>query len=70
MSNQARRVLAIVICSAVGVICLIEGTRRMGSGHVSSRMLAITLLLVAGFLLLSAVGLAKPYLPKPPRPRG
>jgi hypothetical protein len=65
MSNRARRLLAIAVCLAVGVPCLILGTQAIAG---SGRLLGLVYLLVAGFFLLSAVGLMKPWLPKPELP--
>lgn len=59
MSNRARRILAIAVCVVIGTICLIEGTRAMNGPN---RLAALALLPLSGFLLLSAVGLAKPWL--------
>jgi hypothetical protein len=60
MSNTARRLLAIVVCASLGLIAVLEALRRIGSS--AAHLTPVLLLLVGGFLLLSAVGLAKPYI--------
>lgn len=59
MSNEWRRRLAIAVCVGVGGLCFVMGMRAFGVG---AGVRAGLLLGVSGFLLLSAVGLARPYL--------
>lgn len=67
MSNHARRVLAFCVCVALGVVAGLEGVRRLSPGSGSSQLVAGALVLVSMFLLLSAVGLARPWLSIKPR---
>lgn len=59
MSNHARRVLALGVCVAGGLIALLEGLRRLDLGQT---LAGGGLILLSMFLLLSAVGLARPWL--------
>lgn len=63
MSNHARRVLAFGVCVALGIIAMLEGIRRLSPGG-NTVMLGGGLVLASMFLLLSAVGLARPWLGK------
>lgn len=66
MSNNARRVLALAFCVVIGTIALVHGVEQMGSAVTTRRVVGVLLLLCAGFLLLSAVGLLGHWLPKRP----
>lgn len=59
MSQHARRVLAFGVCVGLGVVALLEGLRRLDLGQT---LAGGGLVLLAMFLLLSAVGLARPWL--------
>lgn len=64
MSQKVRRILAIVFCLGLGGYCLVRGTQAAGA---SDPVWSLIYLLIAGFLLLSCVGLLRPWLPRPPR---
>jgi uncharacterized membrane protein YdjX (TVP38/TMEM64 family) len=65
MNSRARRILAIALCSLVGTVGVIYGTELMTRGRP---LPGVVVLLVAGFLLLSAVGLWNDSR-RPPRKR-
>jgi hypothetical protein len=58
MSNRARRMLAIVVCVVIGVIAMFESIRRVNVEPLVGGLLVV----VALFFLLSAVGLARPWM--------
>ncbi len=62
MSNRTRRILAFSFCVIAGTVAMLESTRAIAAG---AQLKSVGLLLVAGFFLLSAVGLAKPWIRAP-----
>jgi hypothetical protein len=68
MSNRVRRMLAIVCCVALGAAVLPYGTAMLSAAQLPQRALGVILLILAGFFFLSAIGLLRPWIPRPPRP--
>jgi hypothetical protein len=67
VSPRARRILAMTVCTIGGAWAMLESVAHLQrQGHP---LVTLALFLLALFLLLSAVGLARPWIPTTQRPR-